>query len=114
MYILCFPSVGKHTIKQGIHHLHWFGRTQIVASMSLILIIKEKFQLNNRYANIFISSSNLIMRTLLGFDFFSLLLNQVVLELLDDGRLATSDDPPVIFGCLNGEFIQKVKSILMS
>nr|GME00533.1 snurportin-1 [Ipomoea batatas] len=32
---------------------------------------------------------------------------QVVLELLDDGRLATSDDPPVIFGCLNGEFIQK-------
>lgn len=32
---------------------------------------------------------------------------QVVLELLDDGRLATSDDPPVIFGCLLGEFIQK-------
>ncbi|CAH9117022.1 unnamed protein product [Cuscuta europaea] len=31
----------------------------------------------------------------------------VVLELLDDGRLSTSDDPPVIFGCLNGEFIQK-------
>ncbi|KAL3331573.1 hypothetical protein AABB24_035085 [Solanum stoloniferum] len=32
---------------------------------------------------------------------------QVVLELLDDGRLATSDDPPVIFGCLLGEFMQK-------
>ncbi|RAL53467.1 unnamed protein product [Cuscuta campestris] len=32
---------------------------------------------------------------------------QVVLELLDGGKLATSDDPPVIFGCLNGEFIQK-------
>ncbi|XP_019160580.1 PREDICTED: snurportin-1 [Ipomoea nil] len=32
---------------------------------------------------------------------------QVVLELLDDGRLATSDDPPVIFGCLNAEFIQQ-------
>ncbi|XP_055821786.1 uncharacterized protein LOC129890242 [Solanum dulcamara] len=34
---------------------------------------------------------------------------QVVLELLDDGRLATSDDPPVIFGCLLGEFIQKTE-----
>ncbi|KAL3331575.1 hypothetical protein AABB24_035085 [Solanum stoloniferum] len=33
---------------------------------------------------------------------------QVVLELLDDGRLATSDDPPVIFGCLLGEFMQKI------
>ncbi|XP_073029696.1 uncharacterized protein [Primulina eburnea] len=32
---------------------------------------------------------------------------QVVLELLVDGRLATSDEPPVIFGCLNEEFIQK-------
>ncbi|KAK6146520.1 hypothetical protein DH2020_020389 [Rehmannia glutinosa] len=32
---------------------------------------------------------------------------QVVLELLDDGRLATSDDPPVIFGCLDKDFIQK-------
>lgn len=32
---------------------------------------------------------------------------QVVLELLDGGKLATSDDPPVIFGCLNGEFIQE-------
>ncbi|XP_059276444.1 uncharacterized protein LOC132030724 isoform X2 [Lycium ferocissimum] len=34
---------------------------------------------------------------------------QVVLELLDDGRLATSDDPPVIFGCLLGEFVQKTE-----
>ncbi|KAL3834892.1 hypothetical protein ACJIZ3_009628 [Penstemon smallii] len=34
---------------------------------------------------------------------------QVVLELLDDGRLATSDDPPVIFGCLNKDFIQQVR-----
>ncbi|XP_009613386.1 uncharacterized protein [Nicotiana tomentosiformis] len=34
---------------------------------------------------------------------------QVVLELLDDSRLATSDDPPVIFGCLLGEFIQKTE-----
>lgn len=32
---------------------------------------------------------------------------QVVLELLDDGRLATLDDPPVIFGCLDSDFIQK-------
>ncbi|XP_075477663.1 uncharacterized protein LOC142518739 isoform X2 [Primulina tabacum] len=32
---------------------------------------------------------------------------QVVLELLVDGRLATSDEPPVIFGCLNEDFIQK-------
>ncbi|XP_006343773.1 snurportin-1 [Solanum tuberosum] len=34
---------------------------------------------------------------------------QVVLELLDGGRLATSDDPPVIFGCLLGEFMQKTE-----
>lgn len=32
---------------------------------------------------------------------------QVVLELLFDGKLATSDDPPVIFGYLNEDFIQK-------
>ncbi|KAL3647036.1 hypothetical protein CASFOL_008004 [Castilleja foliolosa] len=34
---------------------------------------------------------------------------QVVLELLDDGRLATSDDPHVIFGCLDRDFIQKTE-----
>ncbi|KAK1259292.1 hypothetical protein QJS04_geneDACA015474 [Acorus gramineus] len=33
---------------------------------------------------------------------------QVVLELQDDGKLVTSDDPPVIFGCLDGEFVQKL------
>uniref|UniRef100_A0A2P2JMP8 Snurportin-1 n=1 Tax=Rhizophora mucronata TaxID=61149 RepID=A0A2P2JMP8_RHIMU len=33
---------------------------------------------------------------------------QVVLELQDDGRLITSDDPPVVFGCLDSDFIQKV------
>lgn len=32
---------------------------------------------------------------------------QVVLELQDDGKLTTSDDPPVVFGCLDGEFLQK-------
>ncbi|CAK9170285.1 unnamed protein product [Ilex paraguariensis] len=32
---------------------------------------------------------------------------QVVLELQDDGKLTASDDPPVVFGCLNGDFIQK-------
>ncbi|XP_051149597.1 uncharacterized protein LOC127264189 [Andrographis paniculata] len=32
---------------------------------------------------------------------------QVVLELLDDGRLATSDDPPVIFGSLGMAFIEQ-------
>lgn len=32
---------------------------------------------------------------------------QVVLELQDDGKVTTSDDPPVIFGCLDGEFLQK-------
>ncbi|KAJ4712572.1 snurportin-1 [Melia azedarach] len=32
---------------------------------------------------------------------------QVVLELQDDGKLCTSDDPPVIFGCLDVEFIEK-------
>lgn len=33
---------------------------------------------------------------------------QVVLEMQDDGRLTTSDDPPVVFGCVEGDFIQKV------
>ncbi|KAJ0988864.1 hypothetical protein J5N97_007220 [Dioscorea zingiberensis] len=32
---------------------------------------------------------------------------QVVLELQDDGKLTTSDDPPVVFGSLDGEFVQK-------
>ncbi|KAG6746162.1 hypothetical protein POTOM_050676 [Populus tomentosa] len=32
---------------------------------------------------------------------------QVVLELQDDGKLVTSDDPPVVFGCLDSDFIQK-------
>ncbi|KAG8053727.1 hypothetical protein GUJ93_ZPchr0001g33115 [Zizania palustris] len=31
----------------------------------------------------------------------------VVLELQEDGKLATSDDPPVVFGSLDNEFIQK-------
>lgn len=30
------------------------------------------------------------------------------MELLRDGRLATSDDPAIIFGCLNEDFIQNV------
>ncbi|KAG5035736.1 hypothetical protein JHK87_010646 [Glycine soja] len=32
---------------------------------------------------------------------------QVVLELQDDGKLTTSDDPPMVFGCLDGSFIQQ-------
>ncbi|KAM7471518.1 hypothetical protein LguiA_009701 [Lonicera macranthoides] len=32
---------------------------------------------------------------------------QVILELQDDGKLTTYDDPPVVFGFLNGEFLQK-------
>lgn len=32
---------------------------------------------------------------------------QVVLELQDNGNLTTSDDPPVVFGCLHTTFIQK-------
>ncbi|GAV56561.1 hypothetical protein CFOL_v3_00103 [Cephalotus follicularis] len=32
---------------------------------------------------------------------------QVALELQDDGKLSTSDDPPVVFGSLDGDFIQK-------
>ncbi|XP_059657393.1 uncharacterized protein LOC132303955 [Cornus florida] len=32
---------------------------------------------------------------------------QVVLELQDDGKVTTSDDPPVVFGCLDGDFLQK-------
>lgn len=31
-----------------------------------------------------------------------------MLELQDDGKLTTSDDPPVVFGSVDGEFIQKV------
>lgn len=34
--------------------------------------------------------------------------DQVVLELQDDGKVTTSDDPPVDFGCLDGNFIEKV------
>lgn len=37
-----------------------------------------------------------------------LLDNQVALELLEDGRLATSDDPAIIFGCLSSDFIEQV------
>lgn len=33
---------------------------------------------------------------------------QVVLGLQNDGKLTTSDDPPVVFGCLDEEFIEKV------
>ncbi|KAI3777667.1 hypothetical protein L1987_47468 [Smallanthus sonchifolius] len=32
---------------------------------------------------------------------------QVVLELQDNGQLVTSDDPPVVLGCLNAYFIQE-------
>ncbi|PWA81841.1 hypothetical protein CTI12_AA184870 [Artemisia annua] len=32
---------------------------------------------------------------------------QVVLELQDNGQLVTSDDPPVVLGCLNAAFIQE-------
>lgn len=32
----------------------------------------------------------------------------MILELQEDGKLATSDDPPVVFGCLDGSFIQQV------
>jgi hypothetical protein len=36
------------------------------------------------------------------------LYNQIVLDLQEDGKLTTSDDPPVVFGSLDNEFIQKV------
>jgi len=39
---------------------------------------------------------------------FTCLYKQVVLELQEDGKLTTSDDPPVVFGCLDGSFIQQV------
>ena len=39
---------------------------------------------------------------------FPWLSKQVVLELQEDGKLTTSDDPPVVFGCLDGSFIQQV------
>ncbi|GMY15109.1 snurportin-1 [Fagus crenata] len=34
---------------------------------------------------------------------------QVVLELQDNGNLSTSDDPPVVFGCLDGAFIEQTE-----
>ena len=37
--------------------------------------------------------------------------DQVVLELQEDRKLATSDDPPVVLGYLDGEILQKVSSI---
>lgn len=37
--------------------------------------------------------------------------DQVVLELLDDRKLATSDDPPVVFGYLDGDTLQEVWSV---
>ncbi|URE13383.1 Snurportin 1 [Musa troglodytarum] len=37
----------------------------------------------------------------------SLSVYHVVLEIQDDGRLTTSDDPPVVFGCVEADFIQK-------
>uniref|UniRef100_A0A9I9DZW0 Snurportin-1 n=1 Tax=Cucumis melo TaxID=3656 RepID=A0A9I9DZW0_CUCME len=33
---------------------------------------------------------------------------QLVLELQSDGKVATSDDPPVYFGCLDGDFLGKL------
>ncbi|PIA33752.1 hypothetical protein AQUCO_04000071v1 [Aquilegia coerulea] len=39
---------------------------------------------------------------------------QVVLEVQVDGKLTTSDDPPVVFGCLDQEFVQKVSLIFIS
>ncbi|KAK7809534.1 snurportin-1, partial [Quercus suber] len=35
---------------------------------------------------------------------------QVVLELQDNGNLSTSDDPPVVFGCLDQAFIEQAES----
>ncbi|KAK4569023.1 hypothetical protein RGQ29_004431 [Quercus rubra] len=35
---------------------------------------------------------------------------QVVLELQDNGNLSTSDDPPVVFGCLDRAFIEQTES----
>lgn len=32
---------------------------------------------------------------------------QVVLELQEDGKLTTCDDPPLVFGCLDGSFMQQ-------
>lgn len=42
---------------------------------------------------------------LIGYAWFP---NQVVLELQEDGKLTTSDDPPTVFGCLDGSFIAQV------
>ena len=39
-------------------------------------------------------------------------LDQVVLELQDNGNLSTSDDPPVVFGYLDGAYIEQVCLLL--
>lgn len=41
-------------------------------------------------------------------NWFSVFPSQVVLELQEDGKLTTCDDPHVVFGCLDGSFIQQV------
>jgi snurportin-1 len=34
----------------------------------------------------------------------------IVLELQEEGKLVTSDDPPVPFSCLNADFVKQVCS----
>lgn len=42
-------------------------------------------------------------------DYFLMFINEkVVLEVQENGELVTSDDPPVVLGCLNAGFIQEV------
>lgn len=114
-----------HIINQEIHHWFLFGRMKVVVSMFLTRMERGRFQNNSRY--IVITSSYFFVINLLAAIFsivtsisdhidgvlfcvwsFTYDYNQLVLELLDDGRLATSDDPPIIFGCLNEDFIQQV------
>lgn len=40
--------------------------------------------------------------------FLKIFFYQVVLELQDNGNLTTSDEAPVVFGCLDAGFMQKV------
>lgn len=35
---------------------------------------------------------------------------QIVLELQEEGKIVTSDDPPVPFSCLNADFVKQVCS----
>lgn len=64
--------------------------------------------------SIFLISVGPIMRRVFTVSEFAAIYSywQVVLELQDDLKLATSDDPPAVLGSLDLEFTQKVSLII--